>query len=54
MRLLPALREIQLRQFERALHGASGEDFRAVVQVRVDVGRGADVAVAQPSGYIML
>ena len=48
LRLLPALREIQLRQLERALHGAGGEDLRAVVQVRVDVGRGADVAVTEP------
>ena len=45
---LPALCEIELRQLERALHGAGGEDLQTEVQVRVDVGRGADVAVTEP------
>ena len=45
---IPVFAEIKLRQLERALHGAGGEDLRAVVQVRVDIGRGTDVAVPQP------
>ena len=45
---IPAFGEIELRQLEGALHGAGGEDLRAVVEVRVNVGGGADVAVPQP------
>ena len=44
---IPAFRDIELRELERALHGAGGEHLRAVVQVRIDIGRGTDVAVPQ-------
>ena len=45
---IPVFREIELRELQSALHGAGGENLGAVVQMRVDVGGGADVAVPQP------
>ena len=39
---IPAFRDIELRELQGALHGVGGEDPRAVVKMRVDVGCGAD------------